>query len=458
MVGLPTRRFAVTALTAAVCSVLTGCTTTSAEDPASSPTPSPVSSASASSEPFTLRFGVYGEKSQIAAYRELARTYMEQNPAATIVVEAARSPETAIATLGEQVEEGTAPDIFVAPHDRVPGLVADERVQPVSELLAERGLDFGDGYHREGLEAFSADTALQCMPHDVSPVVVYLNEDLVDLQALVEPGQDPPAAEDGWSWEEFALAARQASRGPVHGVYIKPRLEAIAPFIWSTGGELVDDIQSPTSLAMDSGDTREALELVLELVRDPNVMPTQPELAKQSAVARFETGNLGMLLGTRQLTPRLRAAQALDFEVFPLPSIGRFRTISSMSGYCISADSAHIEAAADFLAYAVSEEGATITTEPGYVVPSNLQVAYSTAFRQPTREPENTFVFNEGVRRTEPTPFVAEWPRVVAETEAVLQRMFYSPVIDLDALLVEMDERSQQIFDPVTETETPDPE
>ena len=48
---------------------------------------------------------------------------------------------------------------------------------------------------------------------------------------------------------------------------------------------------------------------------------------------------------------------------------------------------------------------ATITTIAGYTVPANLQVAHSPAFTQPGQQPENSFVYNEGVRRAEPTPF-----------------------------------------------------
>ena len=238
------------------------------------------------------------------------------------------------------------------------------------------------------------------------------------------------------------------SRGQVNGVYIEPSLESLAPFIWSAGGALVDDPEAPTTLTMAGTEAQEAIQQVLGLVRDPGVAPTQAELDTQSAVTRFETGQLGMIIGTRGLTPQFREAPGLEFDVFPLPEIGRFRTISSMTGYCISAETDKVGAAADFLAFAVDREGATITTTAGYIVPSNVQVASSPAFNLPSRLPENNFVFTEGVRRTDRTPFVPEWSRVVEVTEPFLERLFYAPVIDVDALLGGMDLRSQTIFAP----------
>lgn len=114
-------------------------------------------------------------------------------------------------------------------------------------------------------------------------------------------------------------------------------------------------------------------------------------------------------------------------------------------------DSEHIEAAGDLVAFAVSRKGATITTRTGYVVPSNLEVANSAVFAQPSQQPESSFIFNEGVRRAQPMPFAAAWPQLSDEVEDPLHTMFYAPVIDLDALLEAIDTRSQEILAPEEE-------
>jgi multiple sugar transport system substrate-binding protein len=336
-------------------------------------------------------------------------------------------------------------------HDHVPRLVDEELVEPVDGLLEARQVDFGDGYQRGGLTAFAADARLQCMPHDVSPMVVYYNQDLVDLQGLGEEDEEPPTPLDGWTWEMFSEAARQAARGPAGGVYIEPSLGAVTPFVWSAGGEIVDDTQAPSELTFSDGDSREALEQVLALVRDPQVTPTSRELEEQDAVELFTQGKLGMILGTRELTPELRAADDLRFDVMPLPSLGRVRTIADMNGYCISADTDHVETAGDFLAFAVSRKGASITARTGYVVPSNLEVAHSAVFAQESRQPASSFIFNEAVRRAQTTPFSPAWPELTEQVAPAFNRMFYSPVIDLDLLLEEIDTTSARVLAPEEE-------
>jgi len=440
----------------ALCLVAAGCTSGGADDPAVEPSPAASSTAGPSDEPVALDFAVYGNNEQIESYVDLANAFTKNNPNVSITVQRAPTADAAMANLDTRFETGNAPDVFLVEHEDLPALMAQQRVHPVDQLLEARKVDFGDGFQRAGLEAFSADSSLQCMPHDVSPLVVYYNRDLLNLRSLSQDEDEVPNAEDGWTWEQFAQAARQMSHGKVRGVYIAPTLQELAPFIWSGGGDLVDDRDAPSTLTLSEGDSSDAIEQVLTLVRDPQVTPSRAELDRAGAVQRFKQGRIGMILGTRELTPQLRKAPGLDFEVMPLPKLGPYRTISEMTGYCIAAETEQLETAADFLAFATGREGATITALSGYVVPSNLQVAHSPAFNQPTEDPQNAFVFNEGVRRAERPPFVRQWPRVLHETRPMLERLYYVPVIDdLDEQLQQIDAASQPILAP---EETPAPE
>ena len=451
-----TSRRAGIAVAALACALVAGCTTSDPERRSADPSPTPsAETTTPSAEPVTLRFAVYGPRPSLEAYDQLADAFSVEQPHVSVEVERVRTPEDVLELVDDPA---SAPDVFLIDQEHLPALVEEELVQPVDGLLEARQVDFGDGYQRSGLTAFAAAAALQCMPHDVSPVVVYYNQDLVDLAALGTEEEDPPSAIDGWDWETFSLAARQASRGPAAGVHIDPTVFSLAPFVWSAGGEIVDDVGAPTTLTLSEGEPREALEQVLTLVRDPQVTPTPEQLEQQSAVGRFTSGKLGMLLGTRALTPRFRAAEDLDFDVMPLPSLGRFRTVSDMTGYCISAGTEHPEVAGDFLAFAVGREGASITARTGYVVPSNLEVANSATFGQPSQAPESSFIFNEGVRRTQPMPFVTQWPEVTERLEPTLEQMFYDPVIDLDELLVDIDEISREVLAPETVEEDPSPD
>jgi multiple sugar transport system substrate-binding protein len=426
-----------------LCAFLAGCT---AADPErnSAPAPSPVTSSSTPPAPVTITLAVSGPAGYLQAYDDLVQAFTDGNPHVSVELQ---TYDDAGAVL-EAARGADPPDVFLADDMHLPQLVEGGLVQPVDGLLEERQVDFGDGYQRGGLTAFAADARLQCMPHDVSPYVVYYNPDLVDLARLGAEGEQPPSALDGWTWEAFSVAARRAARGPTSGVHLEPSLTALAPFIWSAGGDLVDDPQAPTTLTLSGGDSQAALEQVLALIRDPQVTPADGRLTGPAAVKRFTRGRLGMIVGSRALTPAFRKAEDLSFDVMPLPSLGRVRTVADMTGYCISSETDALDAAGDLLAFAVSREGAAITTRTGYIVPSNLEVANSAVFLQQAQQPNSSFIFNEGVRRAQTLPYTPAWPELTARLQPHLDRMFYAPLIDLDRLLADIDEASREVLAP----------
>ncbi|QNN52436.1 ABC transporter substrate-binding protein [Nocardioides mesophilus] len=430
---------------------LAGCSAASVQspgpdEPAASASSTPAPSSPAPSAPVTLSFGISGDATLRAAYRKLAQAYTNEHPDVTIEVERVPGDEG----LAEWLQQEGAPDVFVASNAQAPALVENDLVQPVDQLLEDRDVSFGDGYQRLGLEAFSADQALQCMPYDVSPLVVFYNPGLVPFRRLVEPGADPLTPESGWTWEQFTEAARLMSRKGVKGVYVEPSLRTLMAFARSAGTDIVDDPREATTLTLSDDATRAALEEVLTVVRDPDLTPTARQLERRGAISRFSHEQIGMIIGTRALVPKLRKNSDFAFDVFPLPRLGRSRTVAEVTGYCLAADSAHTEAAADFVAFAAGERGSAILAETGAVVPANLPTLNSLSFTQPGEPPQSVLVFDDALEKATLVPFDPGWPELVAALQPDVARMFNEPLIDLDQLLPQMDERSRDFLEPLS--------
>jgi multiple sugar transport system substrate-binding protein len=442
---------ALASLAALVCSasLLAGCTSAGdrARQSSASPSPSTSTPTSSATGPVTLRFEVYGEPQEVAAYRAVARAFTRREPNVTVDVDALPGPDAAARTLDREFRSREAPDLFLTDAARLPGLVAKRRVRPVDQLLEARGVEFGDHYERLGLEAFAASSSLQCMPSDVSPYVVYYNPALLQPSALALPGEPTPDPDSvGWSWAEFLNAVQQVSTGRVKGVYLPPRLDVLTPLLRSGGADIVDDDQQPTTLTLGDKTSRAVLSQILQLVRDPALTPTPQELADQDAVSRFAHGRLAMLVGTRAVVPRLRHARNLTFDVYPLPSLGSSSTVADVRGYCITRTSRHVREAADFLAFASSDRGASIIARSGAVVPANLDVRTSEAFEQTDRMPVNQGVYGRVIRRASAMPTAPAWPVVVRRTQPLVNRLFYAPVLDLNRVLGRMDRISSRIL------------
>lgn len=430
---------------AALALLATGCSSSDeppAARPSSTPSPTPAG-------PTNLTFAVYGPPPVITAYTKIAADYTAEHPGTVVNVQPYDTHDEAMTALTQARARGEAPDLFLMNNQDLASLDGDGDLRRVDDLLAEREVDFGDGYYRNGLEAFSAESALKCMPVDVSPMVVYYNPRLIDLSRVAEPGRNPVSAEDGWSMDEFRAAALQA-RGPgVRGLYVAPELEQVAPFVWSGGGEIVDDQDDPTTLTLAEDGSTQAMQQLLETVRDPALTFNEKALQRRSALERFKAGKLGMMLGFRDLTPVLRQQQDLLFDVMPMPKLSAGATVASMEGLCISGDSDHIKAAADFLARVISDASAEALAATGYVMPANLDVVNSEAFRQTGQNPLHSEVFTKKVRDSRPMPRSAHWGEVRAQAALLLRALFYQPVIEpLDERLTAIDEASKALLKP----------
>ena len=403
----------------------------------------------------TLRFAVYGDPPVLAAYRRLAATWNTRHPDVTVRIESSEDAVASQDKVNRGFAAGTPPDLFLTPQTSLPALKDDNRVQPVDGLLEQRGVQFGDSYQRIGLEAFAGDAALQCMPNDVSPYVVFYNKRLLVPRMFGEPGEQAPSPDRGWSWDQFKAAARATSHDGVKGVYLPPRMTTLLPLVRSAGADLVDDPRVPTTTTFADETSRTALGDVLTVARDPSITPTARQLARQDGVTRFENGKVAMMVGTRALVPRLRTKPDLHFDVFPLPNLGRSRTVAEMTGYCIARESKHIPQAADFLAFASGDRGSEIMAGSGAVVPANIAALHSPQFTEPSEFPRNGDVFDQVIRRADALPSAAGWSDVVSQTQPFVNRLFYAPVLDLDSLLPRIDEVSARLL--VAPTPSPSP-
>jgi multiple sugar transport system substrate-binding protein len=427
--------------------------------------------------PTELTFGVWGKDREIGAYQSVVDTYNESATGVEVTLKTwpdAQAFADSI-TAGEQ-----PPNVFLLDRTDLEVVTEEGLNRPLLELVDERGVDFGDGYSRDAVLAFSADDELQCMPYNISPMVIYYNKELIDFERMAERGLPAPrpieeaggsepadgeAPEEktypSWTFDEFRAAAAFASRPRrgTKGIHVEPTLRGLAPFVYAGGGDLFNDDVEPTSLAFSSDDTRDALTPTLELLRDPALTLTEEELRGAPAVDWFKQGKLGMIAGFRSMVPELRGASGLNFDVMPMPAIDDRATIGDISGLCIAArPAATIPQAADFLVYFVSAEAVARVATAGYLVPANLQVAASDDFLQPGLRPASAEIFNTSIRDLRLLPLIENLRELEAAVRAPLRQLFTMPVPDPEALTTQIDEESRTVLDPEVASETSDPE
>lgn len=417
--------------------------------------PSPQTSA----EQRMLTFGAFGRPAELRAFEQVVDSFNASSQSRRVKLVTWPNREAA----REAALAGEAPDVFMTSRADLMQVADSKSTQPVSLLLDERGVDFGDRYSRDALEAFSFDDDLQCMPYSVSPMVIYYNDQLIDFAKMERRELDVPSVSadgvlsDRWSLAEFADAAQFATRrGNVDGVWIEPTLRGLAPFIHSGGGKVFNDDTDPTSLAFSDDGTRSALDQILPILRDSTLTPSADELTNATALQLFKRGKLAMIAGFRDLVPELRDVETLSFDTISMPVIDSAATVGDIDGLCIAADTEQVQDAADFLAYAVSDAALEIVARTGYIVPANTEVAASDAFLMPGREPVHASVFNSAIRGMVIPPLLANAAELETAVAPLLDDMVTSPgVLDLDLATEAIDEASKAVLDPESVSETP---
>jgi multiple sugar transport system substrate-binding protein len=373
-----------------------------------------------------ITFQAKAEPEEAAVYRSLLTAYEGAGGGDVEMVAVGRKDH--LTRLSTAFASGDAPDVFLINYREYAQFVQRGAVEPIGPLLAENGVSRGD-YYEEPLQAFTYEGALQCMPQNISSLVVYWNTAL-----FAAAGVEAPKA--GWTWEQFAATAKALTKGGVKGVGIDPSITRMAPLVWSRGGAIVDDPEKPTRTTLHEPAARSALQSVVDLIGS-GVTPTKEQMAAQGLEEQFMTGKVAMFMSSRVEVPALREQRGLEFDVAALPSLGTPASVLHSDAYCIASTSKNKDAAAKFIAYAVGQQGQTVTALGGRTVPSLTSVAQSPAFLSPNRAPASSQVFLDAVPLLQHTPVTPVWPEVEDIVGTQLQRAFEDGV-PLDEALAEI--------------------
>ena len=188
------------------------------------------------------------------------------------------------------------------------------------------------------------------MPQNISSLVVYYNRDLferfkvadADGRAGLERVPERCAAADARrqrtprARRDPDAAAPNTARAEIYGLGVEPSLIRIAPFVWSSGGELVDDQDHPTRFTFDTPAAKSALDQFFQLRSLYGVVPSDVEVEAEDDETRFVNGRMAMLLESRRLVPALRQAAEFDWDVAALPRHQQPASILHSDAYCMT--------------------------------------------------------------------------------------------------------------------------
>ncbi|HSC92261.1 MAG TPA: sugar ABC transporter substrate-binding protein [Gaiellaceae bacterium] len=404
----------------------------------------------------SIRFVAFGDPEELKAYRDVIAAYERRQDRVDVQLVEASDRSDLIARVSTAIAGGAPPDVFLVNYRFYGQFAAKGALAPVGDRVADSDVLAEADFYPQALDAFRWRGELVCLPQNISSLVVYFNRDLFGRYGVREPS-------DGWTWNDMLVAATSLTRdargrvtragdpdaggatAAVYGLGVEPSVIRIAPFVWSNGGELVDDDARPTRFTLDTPEAKEALRAFLELRAPYGVVPSDVEVEAEDDEARFANGRLAMLLSSRRSTPTFRTIRDFDWDVAPLPTLRRPAGILHADAYCITKGSGKQDAAWDFVEFANSPEGQRIVARTGRTVPSLRAVAESDAFLDPATKPRSARVFLDGIPHIRRVPTISTWPEIEDASEGILENGLYlaRPV---DEVVAELDRTTRPLF------------
>jgi multiple sugar transport system substrate-binding protein len=411
-----------------------------------------------SGEDGAVRFLVFGDPEELAAYRELIGAYREREPGAEVQLVEASDRQDLLARLSTSFAGGDPFDVFLINYRFYGQFAAKGVLEPLGPRVESSDAFSLDDFYPQPVEAFRWRGEVTCLPQNVSSLVVYYNRDLFRLRDVPEP-------EAGWTFQELVERATQLTldesgepvtpvdpssgapgpRPAVFGLGVEPSIIRLAPFVWSAGGELVDDERRPTRFVLDRPASREALQQFIDLYSRYRVVPSDQDREAEDDESRFANGRLAMLLSSRRSTPTFRTIQDFDWDVAPLPVVGEPAGILHSDAYCMASASSRKDATWSFIEFALGPEGQRVVARTGRTVPSLISVSRSDAFLDPSVRPRNARVFLDGIAEIRRVPSISTWPEIEDAVGPILERSVELGV-PAGRVARELDEATRPLF------------
>lgn len=392
-----------------------------------------------------VRVMLFGDPEEVRAFRNLEDAFEEERPEVDVRIVVTSDREDLLARLATSFAGGDPPDLFLMNYRYSGQFAARDVLVPLGPLVDRSEVFDRDDFYGPAMEAFVFDGEQLCLPQNISSLVVYYNRDMFEEAGV-------PVPEAGWTWDQMVERATALTRDTdgdgttdVYGLGLEPEVIRIAPFIWSNGGDLVDDVEDPTRFTLDAPEARETIQTFFDLQLVHRVVPTEEEAESEDHESRFLNGGLAMVTSSRRATPTFRTITDFEWDVAPLPVFQEQTTILHSDAYCMTRASDAQDAAWDFVEFALGPEGAPITAASGRTVPSLIEVAESPIFLESDEPPANARAFLDTIPGIGRVPSISTWPEIEDLAEPLLEEGFYEG-LPVDQVIRQIDEATRPVF------------
>jgi multiple sugar transport system substrate-binding protein len=273
--------------------------------------------------------------------------------------------------LTADLSAGAGPDIITQKEVKYVSVLVDS-----DQLLDVSDVEIPDGV--SGVSSYAVDGTQYAVPYRQDSWVLYYNKDLFDAAGVDYP-------DGSWTWDDYDAAAKALTTADHYGTYEHRWQSTTQGFANAQfGGDIFSGDYSYMSDLYERRLAREAAGYQIDFATSSANSPTyQGEFGKQhAAMLPMGTWFVATLIAQQESGE----ADTFDWGFAPIPQKSASTTENPVTfgdptGFGINAaiDSAKVDAAKAFLAYAMSEDAASALASIG-ITPSNTSDAVAEAY------------------------------------------------------------------------------
>lgn len=306
------------------------------------------------------------------ALQQMVKKFEEEHPDIRVKVEYSSA---GFQKLKIRIAGGEAPDVFYYTSDRMPTMVTRDRLLDLTPFVEQdNDVSLAD-YFPSVVRSCLLNEKIYLYPFHYSTDLLFYNKDLFDQE-----GVEPPNAD--WTWNDFLNTAKKLTQKRDNRIVQYGTLQPRALLmIRSLGGECFD--ADLNEVLIDSAETREALQFLVDLEREHHVTPAPGQLRdmeKEDGLELFSSGRVAMFIGRTYMVSELSKINRFNWDVTSVPKGAKRYSRLAVGGNCISKTTKHPEAAWKFVKFYSGEQGSRICGLSRNCVPALQRVAQSDLF------------------------------------------------------------------------------
>ncbi|WP_375180372.1 ABC transporter substrate-binding protein [Enterococcus rotai] len=342
------------------------------------------------------------------------------------------------------ITTNSLPDVLTLDGPNTAAYANADVIEPLDDYLEDANMDdvldsiIQQGTYNKKFYAFGFSE---------SSVGIYYNKQLFKKAGIKEDAL--PTLDKPWTWNEFKAVCQKLVDEyelPAINIQLASKDEmltyAYTPFIWSNGGDVVNQAGTKALGYFNDPKSAEALQFIQDLVKKGYTTNTPIEKG-------FETGKYPMLLsGSWTIADLNENYKDLEYGILPYPVSDKTKKLVSPTGswqVAMSSKTKEKEASAAFIKYVTNTESSKIMSLGNSVLP--IRKSTIELIKNDVSE-EMRFLMEQNQKSGHARPVVVAYPQVSrAFQQSIQDASYYKENPDVQKIVDVHAEEMQQVID-----------